>query len=83
MKTAIEIRGITNDVLTARDNQRKSDAIDWVEKCVSPFIEQTAQEGKYYVRLNIDIIDLWYAGDYLKDNGYKVEVTDGSIRISW
>lgn len=83
MKTAIEIRSITNDVLTAKENKRKLDAVDWVERCVSPFIEQSAQEGKYYVRLNTEIIDLRYAGDYLKNNGYKVEVSENSIRVSW
>ena len=89
MKTAIEMRKITNPCTMSLKEKSRAEALEYIEKHFMPEIEKTAKMGLSTVQVRINFMDISldarsYVKPILVENGYRVKrVTDLCLVVSW
>lgn len=89
MKTADEMRKITNPCTMSLKEKSRTEALEYIEKHFMPEIEKTAKIGLSTVQVRINFLDISLdARSYVKlilvENGYRVKrVTDLCLVVSW
>jgi hypothetical protein len=85
MKTTNEMRELANEVNQRKEELKKEKATKWGESGVQKRIEYIAHQGGFRVVVTIpNFIDSKYAIDFLKENGYSVNLKDReTIEIKW
>lgn len=89
MKTAVEMRKITNPCPMSLKEKSRAEALEYIEKHFMPEIEKTAKMGLSTVQVRINFPDISldarsYVKPILAENGYRVKrVTDLCLIVSW
>ncbi len=85
MKTANEMRRLANEVNQTKEGLKKEKAIKWCRSGVQKEIEYIACAGGFKTIVTIpNSIESHYAINFLKENGYSVNLEDReTIEISW
>lgn len=89
MKTADEMRKITNPCTMSLKEKSRAEALEYIEKYFMPEIEKTAKKGLSTVQVRINFLDISldarsYVKPILVENGYRVKrVTDLCLVVSW
>ena len=89
MKTADEMRKVTNPCTMSLKEKSRAEALEYIEKHFVPEIEKTAKMGLSTVQVRINFMDISLdARSYIKpilvENGYRVKrVTDLCLVVSW
>lgn len=89
MKTANEMRKITNPCTMSLKEKSRAEALEYIEKYFMPEIEKNAKKGLSTVQVRINFLDISLdARSYVKlilvENGYRVKrVTDLCLIVSW
>ena len=89
MKTADEMRKVTNPCTISLKEKSRAEALAYIEKHFMPEIEKTAKLGLSTVQVRINFLDISldarsYVKPILVENGYRVKrVTDLCLIVSW
>ena len=89
MKTADEMRKVTNPCTMSLKEKSRAEAREYIEKHFMSEIEKTAKMGLSTVQVRINFMDISLdARSYIKpilvENGYRVKrVTDLCLIVSW
>ena len=89
MKTANEMRKVTNPCVMSLKEKSRAEALEYIEKHFMPEIEKTAKMGLSTVQVRINFLDISldarsYVKPILVENGYRVKrITDLCLIVSW
>lgn len=85
MKSAKEIREITDKKLEEINAPKIKKIKDYIEEVIAPQIEEAASQGKEYLTVAIDItkVDILVVARELIDNGYRTRKIKNSLMIYW
>ena len=89
MKTADEMRKVTNPCTLSLKEKSRAEALDYIEKHFMPEIEKTAKMGLSTVQVRINFLEISldarsYVKPILIENGYRVKrITDLCLIVSW
>lgn len=85
LRSAKEVRTLTDKVLEEIAQKNRDNAVDEVNKCIAPMIEETAHEGRAYVEYHCshNDVDLCYVIQLLRSAGYEVNRDGRHLRITW
>lgn len=85
LRSAKEVRALTDQIVEEIAQKSRDNAVDEVNKCIAPMIEQTAREGRSYVEYHCsqNDVDLCYVIQLLRGAGYEVNRNGRHLRITW
>lgn len=85
LRSAKEVRALTDKVLEEIVQKNRDNAVDEVNACVAPMIEEAAHEGRSYAEYHCSPadVDLCYVIQLLRGAGYEVNRNGRHLRITW
>ena len=87
MKTANEMRKVTNPCTMSLKEKSRAEALEYIEKHIMPEIERVAGTGETFCECSLASINdkgvRQICKDIMQNYGYKADYIDGVLSVYW